>query len=160
MFARLSGNSRIAYSGHRVVQMCAALLVPARHGMAVGRNPTEAGGHPLHRLLIEREEVVAPVVLDLGATKRDSTGRDKMGADLAWVHRVVEYRGTDEDGGSVAVAAGGLLGVGCARKGRGGLEGDAIARGRRRSRWGVGRRRGRVALAFAVRVFGVGPLHR
>ena len=161
MFARLSGDLCIAHGSKRVIEIRTALLVPALHGAAVCGNATEAGRHPLHRLLVERQEVVPPVVLGLGATIGDAAGRDEHGPDLARVHRVVEDGRAEEDGvAAVAVVAGRVFGVGRGGKWRGGAECDAVAGRGRGSRGGVGRRRRRrIDRVLLVRVFVVVQLH-
>jgi len=112
MFAGLSGDLCTADGSQCVIETRTRLLVPALHGAAVGGNATEAGRYPLHRLLIKRQEVVTPVVLDLGAAIGDTTGRGECGADLAWMHGVVEDRRAEEDGVvAVAVVAGRVFGV-------------------------------------------------
>jgi hypothetical protein len=96
-----------------MVESCAVFLVAALHRTAVGRNATEAGGHPRHRLWIEREEVIPAVMLDLGAAIGDTARRGQTWGDFAWVNGVVEDRRAEEDGvgGAAGVVAGRLFGV-------------------------------------------------
>lgn len=124
-----------------MIESRAVLLVTAVYGQAVCRDTPEASRDPLHRIGVKREEVVASLVLYLGAAIGHAARRAETRANLARVDRVVEYRRAEEEGrGAVAVVAGGCFGVRGAGKGGGGAEWDAIAR-RRRSRRGVGRRR-------------------
>lgn len=160
VFASFSRDLQIVHGSDRMVEFSPILLVPALHGTAVGRNAAKAGRHPLHRLWIERQDVIAPTMLDLGAAVGNATRRGERCGDLAWVDRVVEYRRADEDGvGSAAVVVTGrFFGVRQVRKWGGVVERDAIA-GRGRTRRCVGRRRSRRRRMRSASVLAVVELH-
>ena len=133
VLAGLAGNPYAVDQRQCMVQLSPALLVPALNRTAALRHAAMARGHPLHRVRVEREEVVPSMVVMLTAAVRDAARGREMRADLARVHRIREDRGAKEDGrAAIRVVADGLPELLGRRQLCVGAEWDAEAGRRRR----------------------------
>lgn len=118
-------------------QPAATVLVSSLNGPATTGRGTTARAHPLHLIREERQQIEAPIVLVLAASKRHAHRRVQARHDLTRMDRarVFEQRRADEDGGSVEIAERRLARLRAAWERLAGRERDAEAGRRRRLRW-------------------------
>lgn len=147
MLGSLSRNLDTIDGGQRVIQQRTVLLLPSHNETPVSGQSSLGRGDPLHIRRINRQEVVMPMVLKLGAPI-GHTARRRFQArhDLARVHRVSETRRANIHGAPICVECRGWA---CSVEGERvlGRQRDALPRRRRLD----GRGALRVAEAALVR---------
>jgi len=96
MLACLPGHICLTDAPKSMIQFIPTRFVSTLYGTATGRDFTVLRWDPFH-IGSDGQEIVPPVVLNLGPTVRNATRRVNGRSDLAWMNGVGEYCGAYED---------------------------------------------------------------
>ena len=96
MLAGLTGHIYLIDSRESMTQFLPVRFVSTLYGTAIGWDFTVSRWDSFH-LGRDGQEVVLPVMADVGAAPCDATWREKGKIDLARVNGILKDRGTDED---------------------------------------------------------------
>lgn len=112
MFSRLTRNPSIIHATHCMIQIAPILLITPSNRIPIMRDTSETRTNPFHGLWVKLQKVILPLMLYLSISIWHTSGNWKMRCDSAWMDRLLEDRGSNEDRrNTVCIIAWGGFGV-------------------------------------------------